>query len=148
MRSTHLIILQLGTEFQRGISKIMIEKYLNRNKAFDPPHSLQLNTFSLQGLIFTIICILVCLERGKWITSPNPDPSNQKPHTRQSPVCVLSPCQGWSLTTRWYRAPREKQSWSNERRKPHPVLIPPGPSPESASLPLANYGKLSFAPFI
>ena len=31
------------------------------------------------------------------ITSPNPDPSNQKPHTRQS--VFYSPCQGWGLTT-------------------------------------------------
>ena len=45
MRSTHLIIFQLGTEycFQKGTSKIMIEKYLNRNKA----HTVYNTTYSI-----------------------------------------------------------------------------------------------------
>ena len=135
MRSTHLIIFQLGTEY--WVSKGDFKKSRLKNTWIEtkPTQStIQLIAFGLQGLIFMIICISTVSVwagvSGSHFRSPNPDPGNQKPHTRQR-CCVLflsvkaEDCQCLD-TEHWDHAPRSSNELVEKTTpSPDPELSPP-----------------------
>ena len=102
MRSTHLIIFQLGTEycFQKGTSKIKIEKYLNRNKA----HTVYNTTYSIWPSRVNFYDNLhfhsECLGWGKWITFQitKSRPEQSEATHQAALLCFIPLCQGWRLS--------------------------------------------------